>query len=159
MGSVIKNYLPYITVLLAIAAPSQTEAGAMLTNLATIKAEATLIVVGTVKRRTSGLSIDVDYAVRGKAKKGVLAVKESPNGHVFVDIDPNKNRVIGFIDGKNRLRWVGRLVAGSSLEEGVIRLEGFFDFNAHIVRPGVMTLSQLEDYLKSDKLVQTFRGG
>jgi hypothetical protein len=85
-------------------------------------------------------------------------VGESPDGHVTLDLDPAKRpRVVALIDGQQRLRWVGRLVAGPDLERGVILLEGFFDYNAHHVEPGLLTLPQLTSYLASGDLVQVFR--
>ena len=96
----------------------------MVTDLATIRAEAKTSVGGTLRSDKSGLSIEVEYAIRGNAAKGPMTVNDSPDGHVFVDLDPNKNRVVSFVDDKKRLRWVGRLLAGPSLEKGVIQLAG-----------------------------------
>ena len=143
---------------LALIAVSPPALGApMVTGLATVRAEARIVVVGTLASTRSGLLVDVEYALRGKPGRGQMTVGESPDGRVFVDLDPAKNRVVAFIDSKNRLRWVGRPIAGPSLEKGVIRLEGFFDYNAHNVEPGVMTMAQLKSYLASGKLVQVYR--
>lgn len=137
--------------------PSPARGAPMVTRLETIRADAATVVVGTVRSDKGGLSFDVEYALRGRAAKGRMAVRESPDGHVFVELDVKKNRVVGFIDDENRLRWVGRLLAGPSLEKGVILLQGFFDYNAHNVEPGLLTLAQLRSYLSSGTLVQRYR--
>lgn len=38
----------------------------------------------------------------------------------------------------------------------MLELEGFFDFNAHIVSPGILLLVQLQRYLKTGQLEQKF---
>ncbi len=141
---------------LALSAPA---AGApMVTALDTIRKQATTIVVGVVTDDGGNLAVDVEYAVRGAARAGRMPVGESPDGHVFLGTDPSRRpRVLALIDDQKRLRWVGELVAGPDLEHGVIRLHGFFDYNAHVVEPGLLTLAQLEHYLSSGDLVQQFR--
>lgn len=137
----------------AVAAP-------MSTDLATVRSDATTIVLGTVRwvsvptpgagvtaTAKYSLMITVDATLRGTAP-AVLAVDESPDGHVTVDGE----RVVAFVDAKNRLRWVGRKIAGPDLEHGVLQLSGFFDFNAHLVRPSMMTLPQLKGYLATGNL-------
>ncbi|HEX4516689.1 MAG TPA: hypothetical protein VH054_24240 [Polyangiaceae bacterium] len=128
----------------------------MFTDFATIRTNAVIIALGTVHQtygpnNTAAITLDIDKTIRGTAR-GPMAVKESPDGHVTVD----NERVIAFVDGNGALRWVGRLVAGASLETGVIQLQGFFDFNAHLVHPGIVTLAQLQTLLSTGQLDQTF---
>jgi hypothetical protein len=128
------------------------EAGPIISDLALVRSDATTIVLGTVRWITvptpgtsnpkPALVIAVDATVRGSAP-AVLPVVEPPEGHVTVDGE----RVVAFVDAKNQLRWIGRKLAGPDLEHGVLQLSGFFDFNAHVVRPGMMTLAQLRAYL------------
>jgi hypothetical protein len=129
----------------------------MATDLATLRAQTKLVVLGTVHLaagpgNTTLVTLDVDKVVLGSAPLGRMSVKESPDGHVTVD----NERVVAFVDHGGALRWVGRLAAGPSLERGVIRLQGFFDFNAHIVRPGIVTLPELRSVLATGRLDQTF---
>jgi hypothetical protein len=129
----------------------------MYTDFPTIRASATVVVLGTVHQtlgpnNTALVSVDVDKVIRGSVPLGKMSVKESPDGHITVD----NERVVAFVDGSGALRWIGKLLAGPSLETGVIHLEGFFDFNAHIVRPGVVTLPELQKLLATGQLDQTF---
>jgi len=137
---------------------TSADAAPMFTPLAKVRAEAKHVVVGTVSSSKAGLFIDVEYNLRGTAAKGKRKVLESPDGNVFVPIGARaNNRVIAFIDGRNRFRWIGRLIAGPSLEKGVVRLAGFFNFNAHHVGPSVMTLTQLQHYLVHGTLNQRYK--
>jgi hypothetical protein len=135
----------------AVAAP-------MASDLAMVDRESATIVVGTVHvtATTAGVvtvGILVDKVVRGVATVGTtLPAHPSPDGHITID----NERVLAFIDKSGALRWVGRLVAGRSIEAGVLKLQGFFDFNAHIVHPGLMTLAQLQAYMSTHTLQQTF---
>jgi hypothetical protein len=139
-----------------VVAPSARSAP-MYTDFATIRTSAVIIALGTIHQvalpnGTASNTVDIDRVIRGTASRGPLAVKESPDGHIMGD----GQRVIAFIDGSGALRWIGTLVAGASLETGVIELKGFFDFNAHLVHPGLMTLAQLQTLLATGVLDQTF---
>ena len=128
----------------------------MYTDFPTLRAKATVVVLGTVRttvgpNNTPVITVDVDHVIRGRARLGPMVVKDSPDGHVFL----NNERVVAFVDA-GALRWVGKLAAGASLETGVIRLEGFFDFNAHVVQPGIVTLAQLRTALATGVLDQSF---
>lgn len=128
----------------------------MFTKLSDVRKKAVLIVVGKLSSAKAGPIIDVEYSLRGNATRGRMQVAESPDGHVWVPANKSP-RVVAFIDRQNRFRWIGRLMAGPSLETGVIKVEGFFDFNAHIVGPGVMTMAQLRRYLARGSFRQRFR--
>jgi hypothetical protein len=154
MGTLRRFFFALAIAFMAIA-PSARGAP-MYTDFATIRTNASIIALGTVHQvagpnGTALISVDVDRVIRGNAARGSLAVKDSPDGHVMVD----NERVVAFIDN-GALRWVGKLVAGASLETGVIQLEGFFDFNAHLVHPGLMTMAQLQSFLATGQLDQTF---
>ena len=123
----------------------------MYTPLATLRAQSELVVIGRVSQQGENLSIDVEKVLRGAARSGPLVVKPSPDGHVDVE----GRRVVAFI-AAGALRWVGERVAGPSIEHGVLRLRGFFDFNAHIVSPGLLSLEQLERLLRREALKQVF---
>ena len=146
-----------VLLLAIIAIAPSAESAPMYTDFATIRTSAVTIAFGTVRQAaapngTAVITLDVDKVVRGTVTRGPLAVKESPDGIITV----NNERVIAFVDGNGALRWVGRLVAGASLETGVIQLQGFFDFNAHLVHPGLMTFAQLQTMLATGLLDQTF---
>jgi hypothetical protein len=85
-----------------------------------------------------------------------IRVKASPEGHAYF---PNGTRLVAFIDASGAWTASATLAAGPSLEDGVLRVAGFYDFNAHLVTPGVLTLDQLEAYVtKGTRPAWTFRG-
>jgi hypothetical protein len=125
------------------------------TDLATLRAEARDVVIGTVHRSPTGLGIDVEAVVRGSAVAGSsMVLEEAPNERVTVD----GQRVVAFIDASGQLRWVGERLVGASLETGVLSMHGFFDRDAHEVDPGIATLTQLREALASGALRQHFVG-
>lgn len=136
-----------LAALAALGAP-RAEAAPMWTPLATLRAEATTIVLGTV---SPDLVVHVDAVVRGTSMLGPRKVKPSPDGHTSVS-----GRALVALDKDDRLRWAGALVAGRDLETGVIHLHGFFDWNAHVVSPGVLTLDQLRSFLATGAFTQRF---
>jgi len=126
------------------------DAAPMSTSLAELRVEAATIIIGTMVPGAD-LTVDVDKVVRGPTQLGPRKVRPSPDGHASVG-----GRVVAFLDRSGAFRWVGRLAAGPTLETGVLHLSGFFDWNAHLVSPGLMTLAQLETFLATGTLVQTF---
>jgi len=152
-----RRLLALLALCVVLAAAPTAQSAPMYTDFATIRARAQVIVLGTVTQTlgpnsTSSLAVDVDTVIRGTAVRGPMAVNESPDGHVMVN---QHERVVAFIDS-GALRWVGTLVAGASLETGVIHLQGFFDFNAHLVQPGTLTLAELKKALATGQLDQNF---
>jgi hypothetical protein len=137
----------------AIAVAPRAGAAPMYSPFSTVRSVSTQVVLGTVKVDAQGaISIAVDAVVRGTAHTGLMAVNPSPDGHLNV----HDERVVAFIDASNALRWVGQLAGGPNLEAGVIRLHGFFDFNTHIVSPGIFTLAKLKTALATGAMTETF---
>lgn len=121
------------------------------TDLATIRADAVDIVIGTIPANNS-LAIDIDTVIRGTASLGMRTMKATPD-----EAPRAHGRVLALIDAQNQFRWVGNLVAGQKIETGVLQLGGFYDYNAHFVYPAsMMTLAQFKDYLATGKLTQHF---
>src|SRR5512138_435671 len=140
-----RHLLALVVLLLGLSIAPSARSAPMSTDFSMIRANAAIVALGTVHQvagpnNAAILTVDVDKVIRGTAARGPLAVKESPDGHVSVD----NERVVAIVDNAGALRWVGRLVAGASLETGVILFQGFFDFNAHIVHPGLMTLAEMQ---------------
>jgi hypothetical protein len=130
------------------------QAAPMYSDFATIRAQVRDVVIGTVHRSpVAGLTIDVDKVVQGSASApSVMAVKDAPSETVTIEGE----RVLAFVDKTSQLRWVGQLAAGRSIEDGALRLHGFFDFNAHIVSPGIASLAQVKTLLATGALTQTY---
>ena len=74
-------------------------------------------------------------------------------------VEPNSSEVIVFLNEDKSWEFVAeplhdrKEVAGS-----VLAMRGFFDFNAHFVGPGLITLDMLKKYLKDQVLEYRFRG-
>jgi hypothetical protein len=140
-----------LVIMIVAFAVSRGDAAPMHTKLTTIRASGAAVVIGVVHADAHGISIDVDRVIRGPATIGPMSLQDSPDGHANV----SGKRVVAFVDA-GALRWVGELIAGPAIESGVLRLRGFFDFNAHVVSPGVMSLAELEGFLQTGKLDQAF---
>src|SRR5512142_829781 len=119
--------IPALLVLLvSLSIAPAARSAPMSTDFATIRANAAIVALGTVHQavgpnNTALITVDVDKTIRGTAARGPLAVKESPDGHIDLD----NERVVAIVDNAGALRWIGTLVAGSSLETGVIQFRGF----------------------------------
>lgn len=131
----------------ALLVPPPATAAPMVTPLTALEAAATTVFVGTMV--PGQLAVDVDTVLRGNAALGRRTLTPSPDGSSGAT-----GRVVLFIDAADTLRWVGKLRAGATLETGVVELEGFHDWNAHRVEPGLMTYGQLLDVLAGEPLVQ-----
>jgi hypothetical protein len=148
---------------LAMMPVSLASAEPMVTSFDTLNHEAETIVIGTLAGSSpdaDGNDVVVDHprsftvetVVRGKSMRGqTITVKQSSNGH-FGNSKPE--RMIGFIDKNQSLQWAGHLLAGKTLETGVILISGYYDFNAHLVSPGTMTLVQLKSLLADKPINQ-----
>jgi hypothetical protein len=137
-----------LVLVLALLNAAPVVAKPMMTPLKTVLAQTQTMViarfrgpVGQAKLfRASHFWLDVEQSLVGKVSKGRLRVARG-DGAPSVALGA---RVVALIDGAGRWRWVGRPVRkGLSLERGVLKLSGFYDFNAHVVYPGVATLSGL----------------
>lgn len=138
-----------IALALVLGSVGKAEAAPMMTALSTVRSNATAIVIGTMD--PNALAIDVDTVVRGSIPLGRKTLKSSLTGSSYAS-----GRVVAFLDKDDRFQWVGHVVGGSSIETGVLLLSGFFDFNAHIVSPGTMTLAQLKTFLATGTFTQRF---
>jgi hypothetical protein len=130
----------------------------MSTDLATLRSSAATIVIGTAHYDpVTGYRIDVDTTIKGTAKPGLpILVTSARNESIAV---PDGTRLVALIDSSNQFRWAAEKVAGTTIENGVLRLHGFFDFNAHIVNPSIVTLAQLKTAITTGALVQTYDVG
>jgi hypothetical protein len=63
-----------------------------------------------------------------------------------------------FLDKGKVWRFVAHPLNGKKLDQDLLQLDGFYDYNAYFVSPALVTLDQLQKYLKNKKLVYRFRG-
>ncbi len=127
----------------------------LLTKLTTVRSDSTTVVIGTVTSVVAGKAlVRVDTTLRGPTTTSVSLTAPTVSHQPLIG-----QRIVAFGDATNELRWYGKLVGGTDIEHGVLLLSGFYDFNAHGVVPGLMTLAQLRNYLTSGTLpTRTFVG-
>ncbi len=145
---------------LAALSPTAARAEPSLSTLSAIERGSTLVAIvrfaGPAIPRATGYDFVVERALRGSATpSATIHVNRSPDGHAY--LSPG-TRVVAFVDASGTWNAYASVLAGPSLEDGVLRLQGFDDFDAHLVTPGVMTLAQLEASVRGAPVAWTFRG-
>lgn len=154
--------IAFVTTLLVLAlGPSRVDAKPSSSTLADIDAAATTVAIVTFAGPTTpnapAYDLTVDRVIRGVGAPGSkLHVKAAPWGHAHMN--PG-DRVVAFVDASGTWLAFANNVVGPSLENGVLHLEGFDDFDAHLVTPGFVTLAQLEGLVaRHVPLAWTFHG-
>jgi RNA binding exosome subunit len=101
--------------------------------------------------------LHVETSLKGSWKSGDRVVDRATGGIYFRKGD----RFIAFINEQNGFEWVGLPVdqeATEISENTLLKLEGFYDFNAYIVGPSTVTLRQLKQYIEEKKYDVTISG-
>lgn len=99
--------------------------------------------------------LEVERVLKGKPRAVRIKVKRAPDG--APDLQPG-TRCVAFLAAGDRFNWVATAQKGKTLETGALKLRGFYDFNAYLVTPALVTLERLVRYLKTKKLGHKFRG-
>jgi len=151
-------------VLLALVAglPISAPAKPMSTPLAKVADKNTRVVVarylgpvGTTKVfKATRFRLDILRMIRGTRLVGQVVVQLG-TGHPDVKVG---NVVVAFIDKHNRWSFVAEPPKGQTIATGALKVRGFYDFNAHMVWPSMVTLRQLERFIDTRKLHYRFRG-
>lgn len=151
-----------LLVWLVVVAASPVAAKPMSTRIDDLLKQSTTIVIAKLgavagkPHEATSYTLEVERALRGSVKQGRLVVQPSPDGHAYM---PAGTRLLAFVNAKREWIAFGVAFAGPSLEDGVIRLAGFYDFNAHLVAPGVVTLPELERLIvQGTPMKWTFKG-
>ncbi len=136
------------------APPAQAEP--MVTELSAVRARSKSVVIGTVTATgSSSVTINVDTSLVGGLPAGPAVLKAMGSR----DYGLLGQRIVAFVDGTGSFEYYGKTVAGPDVEHGVLLLAGFYDFNAHLVVPGMVTLAQLKAYLATGTMpARTFVG-
>lgn len=98
--------------------------------------------------------LDVIKSLRGEVEAGPFTVKR---GNGMADILPG-TLCIAFMSGDMEWSWVGIPRNTAQPWEGVWDLSGFYDFNAYLVGPSMLTLGQLKRYLDGEPLAYQLQG-
>lgn len=124
---------------LAWLVPSVGYAEPMLSSLDEVMARSEHVVIATFvpSSPNTRARLQVHESLRGTLRGEV----EVGVGDGSPNVEPGA-RVVAFVDAAGRFQYVGEGIDGRALESG-IQLRGFYDFNAHIVAPGLTTVAAL----------------
>jgi hypothetical protein len=128
----------------------------MVTDLGTVRTAAPTVVLATISAVTpGGVTLRVDTVLRGSATIGPLTLKSPSATHVLAV----GQRIVAFASASAELVYYGKTVGGPDLEHGALLLSGFYEFDAHLVVPGLFTLAQLKTWLATGTVpTRTFVG-
>jgi hypothetical protein len=105
--------------------------------------------------RTGSTTLDITQVLKGTLKPG----KHKISFEAFPDLETKDREFVVFLDEKLIWRFVASpLDSQQPVDKAVLAVRGFCDDNAHWVSPGLVTLEQLETYIKVGSLVYRFRG-
>jgi hypothetical protein len=127
-----------------------------------IDASKLIVIANSIKPIGTGdlisiYEINITTILKGKGVTGTYTVKRakgSPNV-------PLNSPFIAFINRENEFEWCGLPIAENQAElsdNSVLSLAGFYDFNAYLVSPSVITLGQLKQYIKEKKYSNRISG-
>lgn len=89
--------------------------------------------------------------VKGKISKDTLVFQRA-QGAVYLETG---KEYVAFINQDNGFEWVGSDKVGKKItDESLLFLEGFYDYNAYLVSPSMVSYAQLKDYVTTS----TFNG-
>ncbi len=100
------------------------------------------------------VELELTRVVKGNVEPGKHKV-------VFFDIptvDPKAREFVAFFGKGMKWEFVAVPIAGNRLSDSVLRVYGFYNTNAYWVSPGLITLAQIERFVKDGTLAYTFRG-
>ncbi|MGC4005937.1 MAG: hypothetical protein QM811_23580 [Pirellulales bacterium] len=105
--------------------------------------------------KTSTVMIDVAQVLKGTMGLGRHKVAFG----AYPNVDVKAEEIVVFLDQDLSWNYVAVPLHGQkTVEKSVLALRGFYDFNAHIIDPGLITLDLLKGYLKDGTLIYRFRG-
>ena len=127
-----------------------------------IEASKFIVIANSIKPIGTGdlitsYEINITTVLKGKVVTGTYVVnraKGSPNV-------PENSPFIAFINNENGFEWCGLPVNQKQkdlADNSVLSLAGFYDFNAYLVSPSVITLGQLKQYIKEKKYSNRIAG-
>lgn len=127
-------FFVWLVLLVSLVFPATAGAKPRVSQLEDVLNESTTIVIATFpakKPDPSGrYTLLVERSLRGDAKPGALAV-EAWGGNPRSAAGA---RVVAFINQYGGWAAYASALAGQTLEDGVLRIEGFNDLNAHFVQ-------------------------
>ena len=97
-------------------------------------------------------TLNVMRVLKGRVQAGKLSVRfeDYPRGA--------PGEFVAFIDKAGVWRFTAAPINSRKVDADVLVIHGFYDWSAHFVTPGFLTLKQLSAYLKDGSLLYSFRG-
>jgi hypothetical protein len=149
-----------LTIVAATALPGLS--ASIVTRLQQVLEESSAIATGQCigKEDKQRYRIDIKEVLRGEIPLGEQSLPTVPDQTPRISSSP----CVAFINPQRQLQFIAAppVLYGKprpqNLEQNLLFVFGFYDFNAHYVAPHFITLNQLEDYIKTGKLVYKFRG-
>ncbi len=151
------RFLLALTVLLT---PALAHAKPMFTPLTDVYAKTESVVVARMLMADQPKTYDrkavirVDEVISGKVGLGKLEVGEC-GGRAGV---PQKQPFVAFLDAQGGLCFIASPLEGGSVRTGILQMQGFYDFNAHLVSPSMASLPQIRAALAGKPHTFSFRG-
>jgi hypothetical protein len=100
-------------------------------------------------------TLDFVQVLKGTLKPG----KHKVSYDDYPNLEKNEREFVVFLDEKMKWRFVATPLDGTKpMNQNVLEVRGFYNWNAHFVTPGLVTIEQLQGYIKDRSLVYRFRG-
>jgi hypothetical protein len=149
-------FRPILLIGLLLLYPAPALAAPMFTSFRDAVSKSEWIVVAKlaekVNHESHKVKLDVVRALKGKLEPGVHEVK-------FEDVPGGgPGELIAFLDKDRVWRFVAVPLYAKKVDQDILEIQGFYDSNAHFVYPGLLTVEQLQTYLKNGSLVYRFGG-
>ena len=99
----------------------------------------------------------IKKSLKGNLPLGNFKVRRAQGG-VEYGLKPH-TLCIAFINADNGFEWVATpFKSGENIENSALYLRGFYDFNAYLVYPSMITLPHLQQYLQTETMKYQFEG-
>jgi hypothetical protein len=152
----IRVFQPFLWLGLLLAFPAPALAPPIETPFQDAVSKSEWIVVAKLAEKVNAdshkVKLDVLRTLKGKLGLGVQEVK-------FADIpEGGPGEFLAFLDKDRVWRFVAVPLHANTIDQQVLAIRGFYDSNAHFVYPGLLTVEQLQTYLKDGSLVYRFDG-
>lgn len=139
-----------LALLLVLSGSSPASAEPLVSSFDDVLASSTDVVIAT---SLGGQRLRVERALRGSLRGEI----DTGLGDGHADVETGR-RVVAFLDASRAFRFVGEAPSGRALEDAALTVRGFYDFNAHLVTDGLLTLAQLEARLIGRRIAHRFEG-
>ena len=108
-----------------------------------------------IDRKNGGsLELELSRIIKGNLKPGRYRVYYDDGPHVS-----GNGEFVVFLGKGMCWRFAAYpIFEENTVADGVLRIAGFYDYNAYMVSPGLVTLAQIETFVKDQTLTYTVRG-